>query len=164
MLNKNANNGRKTLTLALVLIGISVALTGCGATGAESPTRNTRQVTNGVEGDSGLIKARNVLLVAQEDGSAVLVGTLVNKSVDSDAITSIDIDGTLAKIDPVQNELIKDRPVFFSGDSATAKATFSGIKLAAGTRVNMTFNFVAAAPLKLNVLILEKKEHFSNVG
>ena len=48
MLNKNANNARKTLALALLLTTSAVTLTGCGATGADSPTRNIRQVTDGV--------------------------------------------------------------------------------------------------------------------
>ena len=164
MLNKNANNARKTLALALILTATSVALTGCGATGAESPTRNTRQVTNGVEGQTGLIKARNVLLVAQEDGSAVLVGTLLNKSVDTDSLVSIEVNGATAKIDPAQNELVKDKPVIFSGDSATAKAVFSGINATPGTRTYLTLNFANAAPLKLHVLIVEKAGHFENVG
>ena len=164
MLNKNANNARKSLALALILTTISFALTGCGATGVESPTRNIRQVTDGVEGQSGLIKARNVLLVAQPDGSAVLVGTLINKSIESDAITSIEVEGGSVKIEPAQNELIKDRPVVFSGDIATAKAVVSGINAVAGTRINLTFNFVSAAPLKLNVLIVEKDGHYANVG
>ncbi len=164
MLNKNANNARKTMALALILTATSVALTGCGATGVESPTRNMRQVTDGVEGQSGSIKARNILLVAQPDGSAVLVGTLVNTGNDSDAIASIDVNGTAAKIDPAQNELIKHRPVTFSGDTATAKATFAGINAVPGTRVTLTINFVAGAPIKLNALIVEKSGYYESVG
>ena len=98
MLNKNANNARKSMTLALVLATISLALTGCGATGAEAPTRNIRQVTDGVEGQSGDIKVRNLLLVPQADGSATLVGFLVNVGEASDAITSIEVNGIAAKI------------------------------------------------------------------
>ena len=58
MLIKNANNARKTLTLGAIMTAISLALSGCGATGVESPTRNTRQVTDGVEGQVNGITAK----------------------------------------------------------------------------------------------------------
>ena len=164
MLNKNANKARKSLALALLLTASAVALTGCGATGVESPTRNIRQVTDGVEGDSGDIKARNVLLVAQPDGSAALVAYLVNEGTTSDAIASIDVNGTAAKIDPTVNELIQNRPVIFGGDSATAKASVAGLNATPGTRVNLTINFVAGAPIKLNALIVENADIYANVG
>ena len=164
MLNKNANNARKSMTLALVLATISLALTGCGATGAEAPTRNIRQVTDGVEGQSGDIKVRNLLLVPQADGSATLVGFLVNVGEASDAITSIEVNGIAAKIEPAQNELIQNRPVFFEGDSATAKAIVPGLNVAPGKRVDVVINFVAAAPLKLNALVVDKAGEFENVG
>ena len=164
MLNKNANKARKSLTLALLVTASALTLTGCGATGVESPTRNIRQVTDGVEGQSGAIKARNVLLVAQPDGSAALVGFFVNESTTSDAIDSIDVNGIKAKIDPAQNELIKDRPVIFAGDSATAKASIAGLNVAPGKRVDMTINFVAGAPIKLNALVVTKSDIYANVG
>jgi hypothetical protein len=161
---KNSNNARKIITLGLISATLGLTLTGCGATGAESPTRNIRQVTDGVESTSGTIKALNVLLVAQADGSATLVGTLVNTGADSDAITSITANDVPAKIDPAQNELITDRPVIFSGDSATAKASFAGLNAAAGTRVNLTINFVTSASMKLSVLVRDKSEPYTNVG
>ena len=164
MLNKNANNARKTMALGLIATGVVLTLTGCGATGVESPTRNMRQVTDGVEGQTGDIKARNVLLVAQPDGSAVLVGTFVNVGADSDAIASIAANGITAKIEPAQNELIQNRPVIFGGDSATAKASVAGLNATPGTRVNLTINFVAGAPIKLNALIVEKADIYANVG
>ena len=164
MLIKNANNARTTLTLGALLASVSLALTGCGATGAESPTRNIRQVTDGVEGQINSIKARNVLLVAQEDGSAVLVGTFINTDSASDAIASMSANGIVAKIDPVQNELIQNRPVIFAGPSATAKASFAGLNAKPGTRLDLTVNFVVGGPLKLNVLVVEKADVYANVS
>ena len=161
---KNSNNARKIITLGLISATLGLTLTGCGATGAESPTRNMRQVTDGVESTSGAIKALNVLLVAQADGSATLVGTLVNTGADSDAITSITANDITAKIDPSQNELITDRPVIFAGERATAKASFAGLNAAAGTRVNLTINFVTSASMNLNVLVRDKSEPYANVG
>ena len=164
MLNKNANNARKSLTLGALAAALAVVLTGCGATGVESPTRNMRQVTDGVEGQVNSIKARDVLLVAQPDGSAVLVGTFVNVGTDSDAIASIAANGISAKIDPAQNELIQNRPVIFAGPSATAKATIAGLNAKPGTRLDLNIDFVVGGPLKLNVLVVEKADIYANVG
>jgi hypothetical protein len=155
VLNKNANKARKSLALALILTASAATLSGCGATGAESPTRNMRQVTDGVEGQSGSILIRNFYLTANTDGSASLVAYFVNQGTTSDAIASIEINGTKAAIDPTVNELIKDRPVIFGGDSATAKATFAGVNAVAGNRLDVTVNFVAGAPVTLNALITE---------
>jgi hypothetical protein len=160
---KNANSARKTMVLALSISAIAITLTGCGATGVDSPTRNIRQVTDGVEGQSGSIKARNVLLVAQPDGSASLVAFFVNESDQSDAIASIVVNGTETKINPAQNELIKDRPVIFGGDSATAKANVPGISATPGKRVDLTINLVAGAPMTLNALIVEKSDIYANL-
>ena len=164
MLIKNANNARKTLTLGAIMTAISLALSGCGATGVESPTRNTRQVTDGVEGQVNGIKARNVLLVAQPDGSAVLVGTFINSENSSDAIASMSVNGITAKLDPAQNELIQNRPVIFAGPTATASASFPGLNAQSGTRLDLELNFVVGGPLKLNVLVVEKADVYASVG
>ena len=80
---------------APIAIGIAslFLLTSCGASGQDAPTRNIKQVTDGVEKDSGSIFARNVLLVAQPDGSAVLVGTFVNEGTPADVLTAMSING-----------------------------------------------------------------------
>ena len=83
-----------TATAALLSVGL---LTGCTAAGKDAPTSKIRQVTDGVERDSGAIKLRNVLLVAQPDGSAVLVGTIVNQGSTADAITAITANGITGK-------------------------------------------------------------------
>lgn len=155
MRNRNVNKARKSMSLTLLLTISAVTLTGCGATGADSPTRNIRQVTDGVEGQSGSIVIRNLYLVAKADGTADLIAYFVNQGMASDAISSIEINGNKAVIDPAQNELINNRPVIFGGPTATAKATFAGINPVAGYRVDVTVNFLAASPVKLNALITE---------
>ena len=89
---------------------------------------------------------------------------LFRSGTTSDAIASIDVNGTAAKIDPTVNELIQNRPVIFGGDSATAKASVAGLNATPGSRVNLTINFVAGATIKLNALIVEKADIYANVG
>ena len=63
----------KKLAIATVALLSAGLLSGCTAAGKDAPTSKIRQVTDGVEKDSGTLKLRDFVLVAQPDGSAVLV-------------------------------------------------------------------------------------------
>jgi hypothetical protein len=153
---------RKVMTASAALLSVAL-LSGCTAAGKDAPTSKIRQVTDGVEKDSGAIKLRNVLLVAQPDGSAVLVGTIVNQDPTADAISSISVNGIAGKITG-SLALAQNAPVIFSGDSANAHATFPGLNLTPGQRVDMTVTFGKAAGVKLNALVREKSDIYANVG
>jgi hypothetical protein len=140
-----------------------VVLTGCSASGPDALTRNLRQVTDGVEGVSGSIKALNVLLVEQADGSAVLVGTLVNTSETNDEITSITANGIVGEISVsplVQNTGL----AIFEGDSKNSSARFPGLNAKASQLVNLEISFATAAPMKLSALVRAKADEYANVG
>jgi hypothetical protein len=159
MLKKNLKSAISALFGALLIVGLA----GCGASGPDAPTRNVRQVTDGVEATSGSIKAVNVLLVTQEDGSAVLVGTFVNSSEASDAITSITANGILGQISvPALND--NNGPAIFAGDSANSTAKFPGLNAKASQRVNLEITFATAAPIKLNALVRAKTDIYASVG
>jgi len=139
-----------------------VALTGCAA-GPDAMTRNLRQVTDGVEGVSGSIKALNVLLVAQEDGSAVLVGTFVNTSETNDEITSIVANGIVGEIS-VSPLVQYTGPAIFEGESKNSSARFPGLNARVSDHVELEVSFRTAAPMKLSALVREKAAEYANVG
>lgn len=139
-----------------------VALTGCAA-GPDAVTRNLRQVTDGVEGVSGSIKALNVLLVTQEDGSAVLVGTFVNSGEERDAITSITANGILGEISVSTLDQYSG-PAIFEGDSKNSSARFPGLNARASDHVELEVSFRTAAPMKLSALVRAKAAEYANVG
>src|ERR1700688_3345860 len=112
--------------LLISLVGV-LALTGCGASGAGAPTRNIKQVTDGVEAQSGSIYIRDVLLVAQPDGSAALIGTFINEAATSDALVGITVAGIPVKILAPSLNLAQNTPIIFSGDSANAVGTVPGL-------------------------------------
>ena len=141
---------------------LAISLTGCGATGSDAPTRNIKKVTDGAEGDSGAAKVRDLLIVAQPDGSGALVGTFLNDATD-DQLVSITANGIpLASSLPLP--LIVNKPVIFSGDSANATGSFPGLNQPAGNRVQVVVTFATAAPLTLNVMVRDKTDYFANVG
>ena len=158
MPKKNLKSARSALFGALLIVG----LTGCNASGPDAPTRNVRQVTDGVEATSGDVKAVNVLLVAQEDGSAVLVGTIINGGDADDSIISITANEITGEVSAPS--LVKNEPAIFSGDSANSTAKFVGLNAKASDRVNVEITFANAAPIKLNAIVRAKAEAYANVG
>ena len=113
-------NLRATALLLTSLGLVTPALTGCAA-GGSAETRNIRQVTDGVEKDLEAIKVRNIKVVALPDGSANLVGFLVNHSDTPDQLVNVTLNNQTALLQG-DGILLRNRPVIFEGDSATTKA------------------------------------------
>jgi len=159
MLKKNLKSAISALFGALLIVGLA----GCSATGPNAQTRNVRQVTDGVEATSGSIKAVNVLLVTQEDGSAVLVGTFVNSSEVRDAITAITANGILGEIS-VSTLDEYSGPAIFEGDSRNSSAKFPGLNAKASDHVDLVVTFATSAPMKMSALVRAKAQEYANVG
>ena len=154
---------KKTAGVATILISV-LALTGCGASGAQAPTRNIKQVTDGVEAQSGSIYVRDVLLVNQPDDSAALVATFINEEANSDALTGITVGGIKAMLSAPTFNLVQNTPVIFSGDTANATGTVTGLNATAGTRVDVVVTFAHAAPVTLNAIVRAKADYLAGVG
>jgi len=153
----------KKLAIATVALLSAGLLSGCTAAGKDAPTSKIRQVTDGVEKDTGTLKLRDFVLVAQPDGSAVLVGTVVNEDMTPDAISSISANGIAGTITG-KVALAQNAPVIFSGDSANAHATFPGLNLTPGARADVTVTFGKTPGIKFSVLVREKSDIFANVA
>ena len=154
---------KKTAGIATALISV-LALTGCGASGAQAPTRNIKQVTDGVEAQSGSIYIRDVLLVSQPDGSADLVGTFINEEATSDALTGITVGGIKATLSAPSYDLMQNTPVIFSGDSANATGVVPGLTTAPGNRVDVVVTFAHAASVTLSAIVRAKADYLAGVG
>lgn len=154
---------KKTAGLATILVGV-LALTGCGASGSGAPTRNIKQVTDGVEAQSGSIYIRDILLVSQPDGSAALVGTFINEDTTSDALTGITVGGIPATLVAAPFDLQQNTPVIFSGDSANATGTVPGLNVTPGKRVDVVVTFAHAASVTLSAIVRAKSDYFASVG
>ena len=151
-----------TLKRLIALLIISTAVTSCGS-GQNAVTRNFKQVTDGVEGQSAEIRLRNVLIVKTATNDAVLVATLVNWSDQTDAITGISINNIPATLSSPSFELVKNKPVIFVGDSANADAYTPGFNNVAGERIPVTFNFTTAAPITLDALVLNSEGFYKDL-
>jgi len=156
---------KKTAGLATILVSV-LALTGCGATGAQAPTRNIKQVTDGVEAQSGSIYIRDLLLVAQPDGTGALVGTFINEGSASDSLTGIKVAGIDATLSSASSsfELAQNTPLIFSGDSANATGYVTGLNATPGTRVDVVVSFAHSPSVTLSALVRAKSDYFAGVG
>ena len=151
-----------TLKRLIALLIISTVVTSCGS-GQNAVTRNFKQVTDGVEAQSAEIRLRNVLIVKTATNDAVLVGTLVSWSDESDAITGISINNIPATLSAPSFELVKNKPVIFVGDSTNADAFTPGLTEVAGDRIPVTFTFATASPVTVDALVLNSEGFFKDL-
>lgn len=158
---------RQMTKVAITTIAASLALTltSCGS-GPSAETRMTNRVTDGAEAvintDGSDIRVSNLLLVATEDGSAVLVGQIVNRAEESDKILGISVGSTTAVITG-KTDLNTNQPVHFEGESANAKAVFPGVDAEAGINVDLTIGFARAGLVTVRAIIRDKRDVYAGV-
>ena len=156
----------KNFTVALVTAALALSLTSCAGAGPNASTRLIKRVTDGneavVKTDGNDLSVSNLLLVATEDGSAVVVGTIVNYMDEADALLGISAGGVTAKLSGEQN-LAKNQPIRFEGDSANAKAVFAGVGAQAGRNVELQLAFARAGVVTVTAIIRDKRDAYANV-
>jgi PBP1b-binding outer membrane lipoprotein LpoB len=145
-------NTSKTKIIITAFV-IATLISGCAA-GGNAETRLINQVTDGVEGESNEIQVRNLKVIKQVDGTGVLIGTFINWSDESDAISSITIDGQPAVIIADSLDLNKNTPITFVGDIANADAAVANMTALAGYRIQVVVTFLKAAPIEFDALIV----------
>ena len=155
----------KKITIAITAAALALSLTSCGY-GPDAATRLIKRVTDGAEAtvttNGSNLSISNLLLVATEDGSAVVVGTIVNYMDEADALLGISAAGTTATLTGEQN-LLRDKPVRFEGETANAKAVFAGVGAQAGRNVELQLAFARAGVVTVNVIIRDKRDAYANV-
>jgi hypothetical protein len=155
----------KKITIAITAAALALSLTSCGY-GPNAATRLIKRVTDGAEAtvttNGSNLSISNLLLVATEDGSAVVVGTIVNYMDEADALLGISAAGTTATLTGEQN-LLRDKPVRFEGETANAKAVFAGVGAQAGRNVELQLAFARAGVVAVNVIIRDKRDDYAGV-
>ena len=157
----------KKFSIALTAAALALSLTACSGSGPNAATRLIKQVTDGKEitinENGNKISVYNLLLVATEDGSAIVVGTFFNKADQKDSLLGISVGGVGAEITGT-TELIKDQPIRFEGELATSKAVFNSVGAEPGRNVPMTLSFERAGEVTANVIIRDKRDDYANVN
>ena len=155
----------KKSSIALIASALALTLTGCGA-GPNAETRLIKRVTDGNEvilkENGNNISVSNLLLVATEDGSAVVIGTFVNYSEDNDSLVGLSVNGIPAVITG-ETTLKQNVPLRFEGDSATTKGVFNAVGAVAGVNVPLTLSFERAGDVTATVLVRDQRDDYKNV-
>jgi hypothetical protein len=155
---------RRIFTIISALL-IATTLTACGS-GQNAATRKITQVTDGVDlkitQNDSAIKIVNLLLVATENGDAVVVGTIVNQGAETDQLLGIAVGGNTATITG-DTTLAQNAPLRFEGESANVKAVFSGVTPVPGRHVKLNLGFARAGMITAEVIIRDKRDDYKNV-
>ena len=152
-------NTFKKLTAILI---IATTITGCGS-GQTAVTRTIKQITDGVEAESNGIKLRNLLIVKNANSEGILVATIVNTGEEADGIVNISIGGVVSTLSAGNLNLLKNKPIIFAGESANADAFVGGLSKSAGDRVDVTVNFVRAAPVTISALVVNSEDVYKDL-
>ena len=145
----------RTIVTPFVIAALALSLTGCGA-GSNASTRLIKNVTNGQEAeivkDGNNIALRNFVLVTQPDGSAVVVGTVINRGENDDALLGLAISGIQANFSGIST-ISQNQTIRFEGETANAKAVLVGANLKAGAHTNLSLFFGNAGEVTFDVLV-----------
>jgi len=156
----------RKVAIGLIVITSLSTLTACGA-GENAAARNITKVTDGAETevitDTSAMKLRGFLLVAQPDGSAVLVGTIINANSTPDSLLGISANNVLATVTNESNVISENIPMIFEGDSANAKAVIPGLGVKAGNTVELSFFFNTAGVVTVKVIVRDKRDTYAGV-
>ena len=157
----------RKVAISFVIITSLSTLTACGA-GQSAASRTITKVTDGAETevitDTSAMKLRGFLLVAQPDGSAVLVGTIINANSTPDSLLGISANNVLATITNESNVISENIPMIFEGDSANAKAVIPGLGVKAGNTVELSFFFNTAGVVTVKVIVRDKRDTYAGVS
>ena len=146
----------------IATVAIATMVTGC-ASGQMAQTRLIKQVTDGVEAQSDEIRLRNVKVIKSSTGEGILIGTLVNWSDKTDAITSVSINNLPATYTAETSELLRNKPITFVGQVANADAFIENLDKTPGYRIPVTFTFANAAPVTLDTLVVNGDGIYENL-
>ena len=156
----------RKVVISFVIIASLSTLTACGA-GQNAASRAITKVTDGAETEvvtaTSNLKIRGFLLVAQPDGSAVLVGTIVNANSTPDSLLGISANNVLATLTSESEVISETTPMIFEGDSANAKAVIPGLGVKAGNTVDISFFFETAGVVTVKAIVRDQRDTYAGV-
>lgn len=145
---------------------LALSLTSCAGAGPNAATRQITRVTDGGEAvifeNGNDIRISNLLLVHVGESTTVLVGNIVNRSEEVDQLLTITTANTLAALSG-ETLLRTNKPLFFEGESANAKAIFTGEDLKAGSTVEIGLGFARAGRVIVRVIVRDQSDIYAGI-
>jgi hypothetical protein len=81
---------------------------------------------------------------------------------EADALLGISAGGVTATLSGEQN-LAKNQPIRFEGDSANSKAVFAGVGSTPGRNIELQLAFARAGVVTVTAIIRDKRDAYANV-
>lgn len=116
--------------------------------------------------DAGDLNLRNVVAVADQEGSAIMVGTILNRGDRADRLVSITMPDGEASLEPVsvpRSGRVQMGATGPGGSGPVEHIELEGDGLWPGAVVEMTFHFERSAPAELDVAVVEREGWYSEV-
>lgn len=157
----------RKVAIGTLCIALALSLSACGS-GNKAATRMVTQVTDGVDGAitamGNQIKARSFLIVAQPDGSGVVVGTIANDAGTQDALLAMAGNNAVATLSAKSLPVLQNHPVIFAGATSNASGIIPVLNAVPGTRVKLQMFFAIAGELTLDVIVRERSGIYAEIG
>ncbi len=157
----------RNVAIGILCVGLTLSLSACGS-GNQAATRMVNQVTDGVDGTitamGNQIKVRSFLIVAQPDGSGVVVGTIANEGAKEDALLALAANNAVATLSSKSLPVSQGHPIIFEGATSNARAVIPILNAIPGTRVKLQMFFANAGNLTLDAIVRERSGIYANVG
>lgn len=158
-----ATSYRRARTCAAVALGVGL-LAGCAdPTGSNALTQRNYTSADGVMGNSGLITARNVLLVSDGGGAATLSGAFGNNGSTDDSVVSMSALGRPAAVRAGSGLMILPGGSVTFGNTTGGPQAFLSGSFQPGRTVGLRIVFADADQLVLQVPILPRTGYYTSV-
>ena len=155
----------KRSLLVISTIAIATSLTACGGAGNNAPTRLINKVTDGSEYDfkdnDNLVYVRHLLVQAEANGDATLIGAIVNQKDTQDALLAVSIDGTAMTLGAKNYPVLQNQPVIFGGESGNASAVLNGANLVPGHHVSIKLFLGNAGEATIDALVIDSENPYA---
>ena len=110
---------------------------------------------------SGLITSG--VMFATSDGSAVVVGTIINDGVEAESLLGLSVNNVLATLTATPNQILNGKPMIFEGASANAKAVVPAAGIRAGKNVEISFFFKDAGVVTVKAIARDQRDIYAGV-
>ncbi|MEY2634531.1 MAG: hypothetical protein RIS75_471, partial [Actinomycetota bacterium] len=91
----------RLISRGIVVVALAATLSSCGLGTLQTQTAGMEPVGNGVDTAVGDLKVQDVTLVTNGAGVVSLVASIVNPTLDADAVIGVQINGVDALLTPV---------------------------------------------------------------
>ena len=151
----------RLISRGIVVLALTATLSSCGLGTLQTQTAGMEPVGNGVDTAVGDLKVQGVTLVTNGAGVVSLVASIINPTLDADAVIGVQINGVDALLTPV-NLTVAPRKSLQLGYQSGAHVD-AALDLEAGTYADISFVFAGAGQLDVSALIVEATGSYANV-